>query len=192
MSVVYLQQAGADLEAMRSDFRVIKSLGFAGLKQVLLRAGLAVSPEEALAAQQAIYSAALDEGLSPWWSVQCSRLSVISLVSVCGRRYGIGGWEAITPELLQQLGIPVPADINASATMAALQRDPRLQVEGEMLFLLPAEDGGFFLSFFLFFLLGSSRDRRIMSKSTGIAFRGWGHSRPASVRLENRLATRCR
>jgi hypothetical protein len=41
-------------------------------------------------------------------------------------RYGRGGWDIITPELLQSLGIPLPADLNSSQTQQELQSNPVL------------------------------------------------------------------
>ena len=45
----------------------------------------------------------------------------MQLTCVACDRYGRGGWDTITPELLQSLGISVPANLNASQTQQELQ-----------------------------------------------------------------------
>lgn len=76
--VVFLPWKGMAEQDMRRHFRLMKQLGFHNLKQTM------ASPEWP---QERILEIALEEGIIPFW-------------------YGQGGWEAITPELLQRLGIP--------------------------------------------------------------------------------------
>ncbi|WP_157971917.1 beta-galactosidase trimerization domain-containing protein [Pleomorphovibrio marinus] len=76
--VVYIQRPGEDEEIIRQHFRSMKELGFTNLKQIM------TLPDWD---HEEIQLMALEEGLIPWW-------------------YGEGGWEAITPELIQQLGLP--------------------------------------------------------------------------------------
>ena len=75
--VVFLPWAGCTEQDMRHHFRMMKELGFTNLKQSM------ATPEWPLKEIQRI---ALEEGIIPFW-------------------YGEGGWETITPELLQKLGI---------------------------------------------------------------------------------------
>lgn len=76
--VVFLPWAGMTEADMRSHFRLMKQLGFHNLKQTM------PSPEWP---QERIMEVALEEGVIPFW-------------------YGEAGWEAMSPELLQRLGIP--------------------------------------------------------------------------------------
>ena len=75
---VYIQHPGEGEAEMREHFRLMKKLGFTALKQVMNCPGTT---------RNEIKLIALEEGIIPWW-------------------YGQGGWEAVTPELLQKLGIP--------------------------------------------------------------------------------------
>lgn len=75
---VYIQHPGEGEAEMREHFRLMKKLGFTALKQVMNCPGTT---------RNEIKMIALEEGIIPWW-------------------YGQGGWEAVTPELLQKLGIP--------------------------------------------------------------------------------------
>ncbi|WP_240469950.1 beta-galactosidase trimerization domain-containing protein [Cyclobacterium sp. SYSU L10401] len=75
--VVYIQRPGEGEKEIRAHFRKMKALGFTNLKQIMTLPDW--NHEE-------IQLIALEEGLIPWW-------------------YGEGGWEAITPELLEKLKI---------------------------------------------------------------------------------------
>ena len=76
--VVFLPWAGCTEQDMRKHFRMMKQLGFTNLKQTM------PTPEWS---ERDILRIAMEEGIIPFW-------------------YGEGGWEPITPELLQQLDIP--------------------------------------------------------------------------------------
>ncbi|MEM9328026.1 MAG: beta-galactosidase trimerization domain-containing protein [Bacteroidota bacterium] len=76
--VVFLPWAGATEEDLRHHFRMMKELGFTNLKQTMS------TPEWPTKETLRI---ALEEGIIPFW-------------------YGQGGWEDITPDLLQQVGLP--------------------------------------------------------------------------------------
>lgn len=76
--VVFLPWAGCTELDMRHHFRMMKQLGFTNLKQTI---GTPEWPEKE------ILRIALEEGIIPFW-------------------YGEGGWEPITPELLEKLDIP--------------------------------------------------------------------------------------
>jgi len=76
--VVFLPWAGMTEDDMRRHFRMMKELGFTNLKQTM---GTKAWPREK------ILSVALEEGIIPFW-------------------YGEGGWEDITPELLEKVGLP--------------------------------------------------------------------------------------
>jgi len=76
--VVFLPWAGMTENDMRRHFRMMKELGFTNLKQTM---GTKAWPREK------ILSVALEEGIIPFW-------------------YGEGGWEDITPELLEKVGLP--------------------------------------------------------------------------------------
>ena len=82
------------VEAIRTEFHTIRALGFTALKQVML-----INTSAAFV--EAVYVAAIEEGLVPWW-------------------YGRAGWQPITPSLLASLGI------RRNATMAEVQADPRM------------------------------------------------------------------
>lgn len=77
--VVFLPWAGCTEQDMREHFRLMKKLGFTNLKQTM---GTPEWPEKE------VLRIALEEGIIPFW-------------------YGEGGWEDITPELLNKLGIPL-------------------------------------------------------------------------------------
>jgi beta-galactosidase len=76
--VVFMQWPGMDWEEMRRHLRLMKELGFTALKGYGLLEGFD---------DKKFCHMALDEGIIPWW-------------------YGEGGWEAVTDELLDRLGIP--------------------------------------------------------------------------------------
>lgn len=90
--VVFLPWAGMTEDDMRRHFRLMKSLGFHNLKQTMPAPGWPTAR---------ILEVALEEGVIPFW-------------------YGEGGWETITPELLDRLGIP------RDTPMPELRRDPRM------------------------------------------------------------------
>jgi beta-galactosidase len=75
--VVYVQQPNEGEAEMRAHFQNMKKLGFNALKQIM--------PLPMWSVEQ-IALIALDEGIIPWW-------------------YGEGGYEAISPQLLDSLGI---------------------------------------------------------------------------------------
>lgn len=76
--VVFLPWKGCTEEDMRHHFRMMKELGFTNLKQTM---GTPEWPREET------LRIAMEEGIIPFW-------------------YGEGGWEPITPELLDKLDIP--------------------------------------------------------------------------------------
>lgn len=77
--VVYWQPASVtSLAQVRMEFQRIHDAGFRCLKDIQLIGDLS---------RPAVYEAALDAGLIPWW-------------------YGEGGWEDVTPELLEKLHLP--------------------------------------------------------------------------------------
>jgi beta-galactosidase len=89
---VYIQRPGEGYAEMRRHFRTMSDLGYTALKEALLLDGV---DEERVA------NIALEEGIWPWW-------------------YGDAGWERITPDLLDRLGI-------ASDTPLRLARsDPKM------------------------------------------------------------------
>ena len=90
--VVYVQKPGEGEPAMREHFRTMKKLGFNALKQIMPLPDWTV---------ERIAAVALDEGIIPWW-------------------YGEGGYEDITPELRQKLGIA------ASLPMPQVLQHPKM------------------------------------------------------------------
>lgn len=82
--VVYVQQPNEGEKEMREHFRNMKKLGFNALKQIM--------PLPTWTIEQ-ISLIALEEGIIPWW-------------------YGEGGYEEITPALLEQLGIAKSLSMN--------------------------------------------------------------------------------
>ena len=76
--VVFLPWHGMSEAQMREHFRMMKRLGFGNLKQAM------GTPEWPL---ERVLEIALDEDVIPFW-------------------YGEAGWEEITPELLEKLGLP--------------------------------------------------------------------------------------
>ncbi len=99
VSVVYYQQQTDNLDSIRKEFRTIRSLGFTGLKQIQL-----VHPGNPENFRQQVFHMALDEGLSPWY-------------------YGKGGWDAITDDLLDSLGIE---QNYTPGNRQIIQEDPRM------------------------------------------------------------------
>jgi beta-galactosidase len=72
---VFLQSPDMTERDIRAHFRLMKSLGFNSLKQIMTCPGTTIAEVQHMA---------LDEGIIPWW-------------------YGEAGWEAITPHLLEKL-----------------------------------------------------------------------------------------
>ena len=91
--VVFLPWKGMTEEEMRGHFRTMKKLGFHNLKQTMPAPNW---PTER------ILEVALEEDVIPFW-------------------YGEGGWERITPELLDKLGI------DRDTPMAEVREDPRMR-----------------------------------------------------------------
>ncbi len=91
--VVFLPWDGLDEPELRRHYRLMKELGFTNLKQVMPAPGW---PTERL------LEIALDEGIIPFW-------------------YGEGGWEPITDELLDRLGLPRDTPIAELRTNPAMQ-----------------------------------------------------------------------
>ncbi|MFB6273924.1 MAG: hypothetical protein ABEL51_13620, partial [Salinibacter sp.] len=90
--VVYIQRPGEGEEDIREHFRTMKELGFTNLKGIMAAGDWS---------EYDIQRIALEEGLIPWW-------------------YGQGGWEAITPELLDSLGI------SQDLSMDSIRNHPRM------------------------------------------------------------------
>lgn len=78
VGVVFIQRPGMTLADIRAHFRLMREHGFTCLKQIALVPGQD---------ERAVYHAALDEGLVPWW-------------------YDDASSELPTPELLRSLGLP--------------------------------------------------------------------------------------
>ena len=97
VGVVFIEWPGMTEDDARAHFRLMKELGFTCLK------GLHPCPGTDAAK---LMHAALDEGIIPWW-------------------YDEAGWEAITDELLAELGIPVETPIDE------VRRDPRFLAHQE-------------------------------------------------------------
>jgi len=92
VGVVFLPWAGMTEAEMRAEFRTMKKLGFHNLKQAM---GTPEWPEDK------VLAIALEEGVIPFW-------------------YGEGGWERVTPELLDKLGIP------RNASKAEIRKHPKM------------------------------------------------------------------
>jgi len=88
VGVVFIQRPEMTEADIRSHFRLMRKLGFTCLK------GMMVCPGTT---REQIMHVALDEGVIPWW-------------------YDEGGWEAITDELLDKLGIPRDTPIEGIRT----------------------------------------------------------------------------
>lgn len=91
--VVFLPWKGMKEEEMRTHFRMMRELGFTNLKQTM------GSPEWPA---KRILEVALEEGVIPFW-------------------YDIGGWERITPELLEGLGLPTDMYIDEALEHPAMK-----------------------------------------------------------------------
>jgi len=98
VGVVYWQQRGVGPDSIRMDLRRIRSLGYTALKQVQL-----VDPDNPPGFEETVFHMALDEGIIPWY-------------------YGRGGWEQLTPSLLESLGLEGDPVKDART----LQQDPRV------------------------------------------------------------------
>lgn len=96
VGVVFIQdpRRHATIGEIQAEFKTIASVGFTALKQVML-----LNTSTPFVKQ--VFNAALDEGLVPWW-------------------YGLGGWEAITSQLLAKLGIA------ANCSLEDAEKDPRM------------------------------------------------------------------
>jgi len=90
VGVVFIQdpRRHRTVEDIKIEFKKIKLAGFTCLKQVMLN-----NITDGFVAE--VFNAALDEGLTPWW-------------------YGIGGWDEITPSLLQRLGFPANTSVEVA------------------------------------------------------------------------------
>jgi len=86
IGVVFIQWPDMTEEDIRGHFREMRRLGFTNLK------GQMVCPPMT---DERLGEIALDEGILPWW-------------------YDIGGWEMITPDLLERLALPRDLDIDAA------------------------------------------------------------------------------
>ncbi|MCC5828504.1 MAG: beta-galactosidase trimerization domain-containing protein [Phycisphaeraceae bacterium] len=81
---VFLQWPEMSEEDIRGHLRTMKELGYTNLKGIMICKGM--TPLK-------LGRMALEEGIIPWW-------------------YDIGGYEEITPELLDKLGLPRDMDID--------------------------------------------------------------------------------
>ena len=93
IGVVFIERPGMTEADWRRQLKLMKKLGFTCLK------GIHLCPGSDLRKFQ---HAALDEGLIPWW-------------------YDDGGWEAITDQLLDKLGI------DRSKSAAEIRNDPKMR-----------------------------------------------------------------
>jgi beta-galactosidase len=93
IGVVFLPWAGITEAEIRQQFRTMKKLGFNNLKQVM------PTPEWN---DQRLLEIAFEEGIIPFW-------------------YGEGGWEDITPELLDKLSIP------RTTPISEIRRNPKMR-----------------------------------------------------------------
>ena len=78
VGAVYLQRTGEGEKELRWHFRTMKKLGFTSTKQLLTTSDWTFEDAALIA---------LEEGIIPWW-------------------YGEAGWEMITPDLLNKIGLP--------------------------------------------------------------------------------------
>lgn len=99
VGVVYYQQREHGLEEIRNEFKTMKALGYTALKQSVLD-----SPKNHDRFEEAVFHAALEEGISPWY-------------------YGRGGWYPITQDLLDSLGISLEKN---GSNIAEIQNHPRM------------------------------------------------------------------
>ncbi|MEM6380064.1 MAG: beta-galactosidase trimerization domain-containing protein, partial [Bacteroidota bacterium] len=99
VGVVYYQQRGDQFEDAKSEFKIIRDLGFTALKQIQLKAPY--NPEYF---RNSVFHMAVDSGISPWY-------------------YGKGGWENITEELLSKLEINISL---TSVNMPEIQAHPKM------------------------------------------------------------------
>jgi beta-galactosidase len=122
--VVFLPWDGMTEDDMRAEFRKMKKLGFHNLKQTM---GTREWP------RTRILKVALEEGIIPFW-------------------YGEGGYKEITPELLEELGLPRDMDVDEAMEhpkMVEYQHDllrKRIDyppLEGKQMEGVNLEDAGF-------------------------------------------------
>ena len=103
---VFLQSPDMDEAAMRGHFRLMRELGFTCLKQIMTCPGTSIAQVQHLA---------LDEGIVPWW-------------------YDEGGWQEISDELLDHLGIardlPIAQVRQHSAMRAHQEKVLRARIDG--------------------------------------------------------------
>jgi beta-galactosidase len=86
IGTVFIQWPEMTEEDIRGHFRSMRQLGFTNLKGQMTCAPMT---------EERLGEIALEEGILPWW-------------------YDIGGWEPITPELLERLGLPRDLDVDAA------------------------------------------------------------------------------
>ncbi len=91
---VFIQWPEMNEEDVRSHLRAMKRLGYSCIKGQMLCEDMTFARFAEIA---------LEEGIIPWW-------------------YDIGGWEEITPELLEKLGLPADMDIDAAIGHPEMQR----------------------------------------------------------------------
>ena len=92
LGAVYVQRPGEEEKEIRHHFRTMRELGFTALKEIGTVPGWEFEDVALIA---------LQEGLVPWW-------------------FGEGGWEPITDELLDQLGL------SPGQSMQKIRQDPRM------------------------------------------------------------------
>ncbi len=89
---VFIQWPEMTEDDIRGHFRAMRAAGFTCLKGLMLCPGTTTESVERMA---------IEEGLSPWW-------------------YDQGGWQEITPELLEQLGLARDMEIDAAMAHPAM------------------------------------------------------------------------
>lgn len=99
VGAVFIERPGMTEDRIRGHFRLMKQLGFNCLKQLCCCQGTSKSQ---------VMHWALDEGIIPWW-------------------YGEAGWERISDQLLERLGIP------AGTPVAEIRDNPRFLAHQEQL-----------------------------------------------------------
>lgn len=99
VGVVYYQQRGEDLAAIKKDIKQIKDFGFTNISRLELHA-----PENASGFEEQVCNTILESGMYPWY-------------------YGMAGWEALTPNLLQNLGIDISI---ADSNIREIEKHPEM------------------------------------------------------------------
>ncbi len=84
VGAVFIQTPDMTDDDMRAMFRQMRECGFTNFKQIMKCPGTSSAH---------IFRLALEEGIIPWW-------------------YGEAGWEEITPDLLERLGLPPDMDVD--------------------------------------------------------------------------------